>query len=475
MGNDLADLFDEAAPELTLEEVRDRAFRSEPIRYPRSPRPSVVALVAFVAVLLTGLLVGSLTQPWDRQAPVISQPEIISPDLTDTTPVETTESSPVRLGADQLWPEKAQNDTPSELAEAFATSVLGWQATEDVWALEHPNDVTWVRIKLAGSTELVDVLTTSTPDGNHVIVEAGVPWDHGLDIGTMESRGTKIRLGPVPHAVEGEIIVRIADGSHLVERFNLDPDDPAPLYAELPQIAPSSIRSILIRYHDDTGHVIRVNGTSNPQISLNVAPSQDQDVYLADGEKLLSTHPTVVTGAYSPEPRFDTSDLGEEVTLAPITDVARILRRAADMTYPDAEIIRVTVLGTTPQGTEALVVHSIHHDPENDPSQERYMLFGDNAVGTETPIKELTNEPGGLVPQRTAYAQGPWTPDDWEGQRYAWWHVPTDTSVVVMSFNGEQKWQRPIDATVIFKYESAINIEFTALNSIGETIASYSR
>lgn len=466
--DDLADLFDEAAPQLTLEEVRDRAFQIGPIRHSRLPRPSVMPL-AFVAVLLTALLVGALTQPWDRQAPLTSQPEVASPELTDTTAIMTTDAPPVPLGADHLWPETPRNDTPSELAQDFATSVLGWQDIDDPWAIEFPDGVTWVRIQLADSPELFVVATTVTPDGNHVIVEAG----HGVDLSRSETGGTKVGLAMVPGASEGEIIVRMSDGSYEVETVAFDPDNPSPVDTDLPQVDPSSIDSVLIRYKDETGQVIRVYGTSTPQMDEIRSSDERGQAYVVDGEQLLATQPTVVIGAQSPEPRFDTSDLGEEVTLIPITDVARILRRAEF--YPGDEIVRVTVLGTTPQGIDALVAYNnFYYDTENGPKQYRYMLIGDDITGIGSPLDELTNAPGGLVPREPIAV--PWTASGGESRRSVVWYVPPDTSVVVMNVDGERTWQRPIDATAIFDYDyaySSIDLQLTALNSSGETVASY--
>lgn len=463
LGYDLADLFDEAAPELTLDEVRDRALQGGLVRSSRRPRPAVVALGAFMAVLLTGFLVGALTQPWDRQAPVSSQPEIIPPDLADTT-----DEPPVLLGVNYLWAETPRNDTPGELAEDFAASVLGWHDI-DVWAIEDPeDDVTWVRIQRADRSEIVHVLTSRTIDGSHVVVEAG----HGVELAPFETGSIKVGLAMVPEASEAEIIVRMSDGSYEVETIALDPDNPGPVDAELRQVGPSNIGSVLVRYRDETGEVIRVNGTSTPQIDQGSSPDERQQVYVVDGEQLLATQPTVVIGAQSPEPRFDTSDLGAEVTLAPITDVAKILRQAAGIAYPGDEIIKVTVLGTTPQGTEALVVYSNeYYNPVSGPSQTRFMLFGDDAVGSGSLLSDLTNAPGGLAPRPPIGEQ--WTPEDQEGRTHLWWHVPTDVSVVVMSFNGEQTWQRPIDGTVIFRYVSARGVEFTYLNSVGEIIGTY--
>ena len=465
--DDLADLFDEAAPQLTLEEVRDRAFQIGPIRHSRMPRPSVMAL-AFVAVLMTGLLVGALTQPWDRQAPLTSQPEVVSPELTDTTAIVTTDASPVPLGADHLWPETPRNDTPSELAQDFATTVLGWQDIDDPWAIEFPDDVTWVRIQRADSPELVVVATTVSPDGNPVIVEAG----HGVDLSRTETGGTKVGLAMVPQASEGEIIVRMSDGSYEVKTVAFDPDNPSPVDTDLPQVDPSSIVSVLIRYKDETGQVIRVYGTSTPQMDQIRSSDERGRAYVVDGEQLLATQPTVVIGVQSPEPRFDTSDLGEEVTLTPITDVARILRRVEF--YPGDELIRVTVLGTTPQGIDAKVAYNTYYhynDIESGPSQSRYMFTDENVSGVASPLDELTNAPGGLVPRTPTPV--PWSEGDGSRRTIGWWVSP-DTSVVVMNVDGEQTWQRPIDATAVFDYNPAsLDFQLTALNNSGETVASY--
>lgn len=416
------------------------------------------ALIPFLRVTNT-----NSPDPVDRLQNTIAPPTTTSSELTGTSRTQTGEPPPVSLGIDHLWPALPQDETPSELAEAFATNVLGWQAIEDVWALPHPDDVTWVRIRRADSAALVDVLTMPL-DGKHVVVEAG----HGVNLGPSEVDSVKIGLAMVPRAREGEIIVRMADGSFLVETVTFDPANPAPVDAKLPQVEPSSIRSVLIRYRDETGQVIRVNGTSIPQIGEIVSPDERRDIYLADGEQLLATQPTVVIGAQSPEPRFDTSELGEEVTLDPIMDVSRIIGRAADTAYPDAEMIKVTVLGTTPQGIEALVVYTIH-----DSEQERFTLVGDNSSGISVPLDDLTDAPYGLAP-RIPYDQiGPSISSARESHSVVQWDVPPDTSVVVMNIEGETKWQRPTDATVIFELKGpASDVELTALDSTGQVLRS---
>lgn len=483
LGRALVELFDEASPEVTLREVRERSIRG-PVRSARFSG-SVVAVGAFAIVLLGGLSIGLLTQPWDAQSPVVSPPEATSPTVADPLPGSTpadpspsdpTDSPPVVLGVDHLWPNTPREQSTVELADTFAREVLGWESP-DLSEFGHPEGRTWVRIDRSERRELVDVLTAPSGGDGRVIIEVGVPWGHGVDIAEAAPGGVSIALVKVPNAVEAEVVIRLADDSHLVETVRLDPESPDPSSAEFSQLVAGSIRSVLIRYFDQTGQVVGVNGTANPEINQPTTPSDNQAAYLDEGETLLLSHPAVVLGAPSPEPRFDTGGLGENVTLAPIISAAEILELAANVTYPHSDIMRVTVLGTTPSDTPALVVHSLYDDPEQGPMQERLTTFGGGGGGSVHPIDELADEPGGLAPRVPTEGVDMWGTRA-EGRRHFVLSVPSNTSVVAVVVDGEStSWQRPTDRTAVFEFDSSLatsDIEFIALDRDGDRIRAYS-
>ncbi len=76
--------------------------------------------------------------------------------------------------------------------------------------------------------------------------------------------------------------------------------------------------------------------------------------YVAEGERLLATDPVVVQGALSPNPRFDTSVLGVEEPLSPLTDSTLALE-VVQLVTEDGQLVRVTTVGTTVDGFNTII------------------------------------------------------------------------------------------------------------------------
>ncbi len=192
-----------------------------------------------------------------------------------------------------------------------------------------------------------------------------------------------------------------------------------------------------------------------------------EDTYLADGETLLATRPTVVQGAQSPEPQFDTADLGTDVTLTPISDFTEVVDQAERSAQ--GEIIRITVLGTTPGGLNALVVHSEENNRVLGPMQLRCVQTDTGRSCGGTQLENLVDEPGGLIPPEDrahpTYTIG--------GKADLTWEVPAETSVVMLTVNGERSWQRPVARVAVFDTElvDGDRFELTSFDATGVSIA----
>jgi hypothetical protein len=177
------------------------------------------------------------------------------------------------------------------------------------------------------------------------------------------------------------------------------------------------------------------------------------NIYLAHGERLISADPPIVQGAESPEPAFDTGGFGNEVPLAQVADTSRIMAALDPAAAGDlGEIVRITILGETPEGVLALIVHAEGEDLRGNPIQLRCQtttLGGTQTCSGSRP-EDFVDMPGGLMP-----AQPGGGPNFTVGEAPAsadtmTWEVPAETSVVTLTVNGETRWQRPVAGVAVF-------------------------
>ena len=264
LSRELVELFEGGAPEVTLQEVQQQTLREVP-RHVKPRRPLVTAAVAFVVVVLGGLLIGLVAQSSE------SEPAAPSPDETDSTSV----LFPVSLGVDHLWPETAAQLSPVDLAEVFVAEALGWESAGGTQFSDSvPGGPVWVRVQQSGVEELVDVLTVPSSDGGWVVVEVGTPWFRGVDV-SADSGGTRVSLLRLPGNVRGEVTVRLLDGRHVVAWATIEIGVSDSAYVILPDVSPESVTSILIRYVNTDGTVIAANGSSSlslTSVSVPAAP-----------------------------------------------------------------------------------------------------------------------------------------------------------------------------------------------------------
>lgn len=194
--------------------------------------------------------------------------------------------------------------------------------------------------------------------------------------------------------------------------------------------------------------------------------SETDEVFVADGEVLLSTDPPIVQGAESPEPQFDTSGLGDEAPLTPVSDIEQIVNLASR--HPNDELLRITVLGETPEGVLALVVHSEDDNPDLGRLHMRCVTteLGSSCSGTE--IDNVADMPGGLLPGEPG--SGPTYTVGGEGDLT--WEVPTETSIVALDHNSDLTWQRPVAdvAAFITDFADGDRFELTAYDSQGNRL-----
>lgn len=180
------------------------------------------------------------------------------------------------------------------------------------------------------------------------------------------------------------------------------------------------------------------------------------DIPLADGETLISTDPTIIQGSQSPQPSFDPAERGVEVSLTPVTDVQEILDVATTLQTDDlGEPESITVLGETPEGVLALIVHT-------DGEHSRCLvttLGGAQTCGDLPAAPEMgANYTVGEAPTKSSLT----------------WDVEPETSVVTLTVNGETEWQRPVADVAVFVTSLVYgdDVELTALGAEGNILAS---
>jgi hypothetical protein len=90
LGHDLATLFDQGAPEVTLDELEHSATKVQ--KPPLARRPIVALTGAFAAVVLAGVAIGLITQPESPEStnPPATTPTTVAPTVTTAPPVTTT-------------------------------------------------------------------------------------------------------------------------------------------------------------------------------------------------------------------------------------------------------------------------------------------------------------------------------------------------------------------------------------------------
>lgn len=173
-------------------------------------------------------------------------------------------------------------------------------------------------------------------------------------------------------------------------------------------------------------------------------------IYLADGETLLRSNPLVVQGVVGPEPRFDTSQLGDDVTLHEISDVSGVLDQvaredASTGSWSGGQTFRMTLLGETGDRVKAYVTHSI--DDQSGIAMQKRCVWTD--VGGYCESEELSRTaalPGGLIqaaPNKSpGYTVG--------GRGDMVWEVAPEASVVMLTIDGVRSWTRPVSQIAVF-------------------------
>lgn len=167
--------------------------------------------------------------------------------------------------------------------------------------------------------------------------------------------------------------------------------------------------------------------TTNQRVVAEPAP--DETIHSEDFPTL------VVRGAESPEPEFDTTELGEEVVLGGVDDpeLTRLVAgiETADPEAVGGELAEITVVGTLGDGSTIALLSGEGAEPDaciwQTSPTNGYSCFG--LPDLQTPI---TSTFAGTT---------------------SWGPLPADTSVAQLIQGDESYWQRPIGRVAAFDIE----------------------
>lgn len=192
---------------------------------------------------------------------------------------------------------------------------------------------------------------------------------------------------------------------------------------------------------------------------------------VAAGETVVSEDPLVVAGTPAPEPQFDTSALGEQVTLNELDDLTHILDWASQAESvgeidPEKLIIggSIDLPVTEHTATEASVGIAVG---PNVPDGVQWCIFTVDARGgaicagrganNQTPVVAIRN--------RDAFGSIPGT--------LSWGPAPVNTSVVTFTYGDTKLWQKPVSGVVLFPINEPVDeYTITAFDAQGNQVHS---
>ncbi len=184
-----------------------------------------------------------------------------TPDVTDSTVTSTPATdSAITLGVGHVWPERARDLAPVDLAAEFASEVLGWHDASISAQLNLvQSGPVWVTINHPdGSEQLPGIPVLTVPiDGGRVAIQIG---EGGLSVTSEDTEGSgtvQIRPARVPLAVTLEALVRIEDSDELI---HLEADAADLIELGVSTADASTVQTVLVLYRDGDGQVIDAVG-----------------------------------------------------------------------------------------------------------------------------------------------------------------------------------------------------------------------
>ena len=209
---------------------------------------------------------------------------------------------------------------------------------------------------------------------------------------------------------------------------------------------------------------------------LDPFPGTPLEVAGTDAENVLSTDPLIIRGAPGPEPRFDTSQLGENRDLAPVVDMESYLARVRPSrgflidfiegftSPPQAKLTRLVTVGYTPEGTAVAIVYTTTWTPTDGTTHWVCLVEdpgGSSCGGDPRNLADADEMVSEVVGGMTVGGPGLLS-----------WGVSPDTSVAMLTVNGERFFQRPVGGAAAFETDlrAGDRLIYTEFDSEGSVI-----
>lgn len=182
---------------------------------------------------------------------------------------------------------------------------------------------------------------------------------------------------------------------------------------------------------------------------------------MAAGEVQVLEDPLVVRGTPSPEPRFDTSTLGDEVLLSEPDDVSGFVSWADQAEFPDGDLSKVIVAGSVDDlGASAGMAVVV---PREAPDNVEWCILTLTQSGVTCATAPDFQAPAYLIRHPEPLNSTPGT--------LSWGPAPEGTSVVTLSYGDTRMWQRPVSGIVLFPIDTpSEQFVITALDQEGNEI-----
>lgn len=192
-------------------------------------------------------------------------------------------------------------------------------------------------------------------------------------------------------------------------------------------IRSTSVSNYLVVPNGDTGPAMRAYPSARPSPNQMTAQINDY-INSIGGGPVLSTNPDVIQAVEGPEPRFDPSQLGEELRLMPVDTTE-------GLPIPPTAIARAT------EDRPVVIIGTVEQPGSDAPPVTGVLWFTPThmtCVGGGTG-DSMASGCGFLLHQ----VFGVWTQSTMTEYSYLDYRVPLDTSVVQIVTVSEDYWQRP--------------------------------
>lgn len=209
-------------------------------------------------------------------------------------------------------------------------------------------------------------------------------------------------------------------------------------------------------------------------LALNPFPETPLDVAGTEAENVLRTDPLIIRGQPGPEPLFDTRSLGENRDLTPVVDLDDYITRVRpsrgffidlieSFTSPShAGFDQMSTVGYTPDGVAVAITHATTWSPTD--GTTHWVCVSDEGGSGCGGDREQAPEFPAWSGSAGMTVGGPGVLS---------FGVLPETSVAMLTVNGERFWQRPIAGLAVFDTDlrGGDRLTYTLFDDAGRIVA----